>query len=132
MLKKACKWKPVCRNFSFPAIKRSCCKFECFKWQVVCSLNRTQGCRKQQGYLFQMNTVTPLNTSQWAHARLVSYTWINTPPLNFTHDLCHSCKNTASASYPCNLSVTLPRTQPLLRLSTQPLSHFSKHYWLTS
>ena len=49
----------------------------CFKWQVVCSLNGTQGCRKQQqGYLFQLNVVTPLKTSQQAHARLVSYTYI--------------------------------------------------------
>ena len=34
----------------------------CFKWQVVCSLNRTQGCRKQQQGYF--NAVTPLKTSQ--------------------------------------------------------------------
>ena len=76
----------------------------CFKSQVVCSLNRTQQCRKQQDYLFQMNAVTPLKTSQPAHARLVSYTRINTPLLNFTHDLCHSLINTAS----CQIStVTL-------------------------
>ena len=47
----------------------------CLKWQVVCSLNRTQGCwKQQQGYLFQMNTVIPHKTSQQAHARLVNYT----------------------------------------------------------
>ena len=50
-------------------------RVRCLKWQVVCSLNRTQGCRKQQqGYLFQMNAVIPHKTSQQAHARLVNYT----------------------------------------------------------
>ena len=51
-----------------------CCEFVCLKCQVVCSLNRTQGCRKhQQGYFFQMNAVIPHKTSQQAHDRLVNY-----------------------------------------------------------
>ena len=96
----------------------------CFKWLVVCSLNRTQGCRKQQqGYLFQMNAVTPLKTSQQAHARLVSYTWKNTPPLNFTHDLYHSCINTAS----CQIS-----TQPLCYTSTNTTSVETLHATLVT
>ena len=42
-----------------------CYEFECFKWQVVCSLVRTQGCRKQQqGYLFHTNVIIPHETSQ--------------------------------------------------------------------
>ena len=63
-----------------------CCKFECLKWQVVCSLNRTQGCRnQQQGYLFQMNAVTPHKTSQQAHTRLV--TILQPPSLLYKHVL---------------------------------------------
>ena len=43
----------------------SCYEFECFKGQVVCSLVRTQGCRKQQqGYLFHSNAIIPHETSQ--------------------------------------------------------------------
>ena len=50
-----------------------CCEFECFQWQVVCSLLRMQGCRKQQQeYLFHTNAVIPRKTSQQAHARLVT------------------------------------------------------------
>ena len=42
-----------------------CYEFECFKWQVVCSPVRTQGCRKQQqGYLFHSNAIIPHETSQ--------------------------------------------------------------------
>ena len=42
-----------------------CYEFECFKWRVVCSLVRTQGCRKQQqGYLFHSNAIIPNETSQ--------------------------------------------------------------------
>ena len=67
-------------------------RVRCLKWQVVCSLNRTQGCvassmfkvvgslqskqsagmsEQQQGYLFRTNAVIPHKTSQQAHARLV-------------------------------------------------------------
>ena len=43
--------------------------------KVVCSLNRMQGCRKQQqGYFFLTNVIIPRKTSQQAHARLVNYT----------------------------------------------------------
>lgn len=43
----------------------ACYEFECFKWRVVCSPVRTQGCRKQQqGYLFHTNAIIPRETSQ--------------------------------------------------------------------
>ena len=46
------------------SILETCCKFECFQWQVVCCLVKTQGCRKQQqGYLFHTNAVIPHKTS---------------------------------------------------------------------
>ena len=68
----------ICRFLSLSSLQwenHALLQVRCFKWQVVCSLNRTQGCQKQQqGYLFQMNAVTPLKTSQQAHAKLVSYT----------------------------------------------------------
>ena len=73
-----------------------CCKFECLKCQVVCSLIRTQGCRKrQQGYLFHTKAVIPHKTSQQAHPRLVT-----------TLDLRHTCIHTASPNIDAT-SVTL-------------------------
>ena len=52
-------------EFHSPATGPQCYEFECFKWQVVCSLVRTQGCRKQQqGYLFHSNAIIPHETSQ--------------------------------------------------------------------
>ena len=51
---------------------------------IVCSPNRTQGCRKtQQGYLFHTNAVFPHKTSQQAHARLV--TTLGLPSLLYKH-----------------------------------------------
>ena len=42
-----------------------CYEFECFKWRVVCSPVRTQGCRKQQqGHLFHTNAIIPHKSSQ--------------------------------------------------------------------
>ena len=42
-----------------------CYEFEWFKWRVVCSPVRTQGCRKQQqGYLFHTNAIIPHKSSQ--------------------------------------------------------------------
>ena len=42
-----------------------CYEFECFKWRVVCSPVRTQGCRKQQqGYLFHSYAIIPHKSSQ--------------------------------------------------------------------
>ena len=58
-------WMSYRTLFFSPYCHTVCYEFECFKWQVVCSLVRTQGCRKQQqGYLFHTNVIIPHETSQ--------------------------------------------------------------------
>ena len=78
---------------------------------LICSPNRTQGCRKtRQGYLFHMTAVIPHKTTQQAHARLVT-----------TLELRHSCINTRPLpGYPRNLSVTLLQTRPPSILTKPP------------
>ena len=52
-------------NLPLGTCQGECYEFECFKWRVVCSPVRTQGCRKQQqGYLFHTNAIIPHKSSQ--------------------------------------------------------------------
>ena len=87
VLEQKLQWSSV-GNIAFFWQRLSCgLQVRCFKWQVVCSLNRTQECRKQQqGYLFYTNAVFSHKVSQQAHSRLV--TTLGLPSFLYKHSLC--------------------------------------------
>ena len=70
-------------------LTKSLLQVRCFQVVGSLCLNRTQGCRKTQEYLFHTNAVIPLKNSEQAHTTLVT-----------TLDLRHSCINS------CQLHVT--------------------------